>query len=223
MTITTLDVASEVSKSATFGYGGGSSDFTNLHSPDNDDTDFMANGTPTGDSRFTLDDLPSDARIVTQVESYFRWRSIVGESSSTLRPKLTTPGGTVNAGTRVLSSFVYNSFQDIFADAPAGSGWAVSDINACDIHFEKTASGGSPSSGRCTTLKLDVTWDVLPVSAILIASWLPPLIAVASHALSFIEISRILAQGKHRPSERHEFEELVAAFLRRPRFAFIGG
>ena len=220
MPLTTLELASEVSRGATWTYFGGPTNFTNLKLPD-DTANYMESGDATGDSRYTLDDLPAEAGVITLVQSRVR-AFRVGGNASTTRTRLTTAGGTVNSPTFSgwsLNPTYLNHFET-FNDAPGQTGWSVAEINAADLHYEKTAGAGG-SEHRITTLTLEVTWEPPVDGFVLFAgSWLPPLLAAASHGLAAADVVRVLCKLKHRPTGRRELARILEAFRRRPVYAF---
>lgn len=58
----------------------------------------------------------------------------------------------------------------------------------------------------------------------LLGSWLPPLLAVASHGLSLLEIDQLLDKAwPVRPhGDREELDMIGREFLRRPAYGFTG-
>ncbi len=219
MTITKLQVASDVSKDAAWTHVGGSTNYTGLQEPDDTGT-YMESDTNTGDSRFSLDNLGPTQNVINSYTSMYRSRRI-GVSNSTVRARVTTSGGTSNASTRVMSNASYAEYTDVFATAPGGGAWTLTLVNESDIHYEKTV-GGANTETRITTLLVTVDSDIATDAGYYmhLISWLPPLIAAASHALSFRDVAAILSRLKTQPSSREEFCRILDVFRVRPRYSF---
>lgn len=106
----------------------------------------------------------------------------------------------------------YDSGQQ--ATKPAGGPWTEAIVNATEIGVKAGIAG---DVARCTKLTMSVDYDVKSGGfAYLLAQWLPPLLALASHGLTKFDITRILSSLKTRPSNDEDFARIIEAFRRRP-------
>lgn len=216
MPLTALDVDGETSKSANWGYTGGSTNFTNLQLPDDDATTFMqSTGTGNGEAVFTMDDLPAAAAIVVDVTSRYRAQKASG-SDLTIHTEFRRGGDTVSASTRLITVGTYANYDDAFATAPDTGTWTIADVNNSSIIIEKTV--GANGQLNVTTLVARVNWLGFQQSqSFLLAQWLPPLLGF--YGLMKREIVFLLRNLKTIPSNAEDFAWIEAALGRRPVYA----
>lgn len=99
--------------------------------------------------------------------------------------------------------------------------WTLADINAACWDCGTGADLGV--SRRMSAAHIDI--EYVPPSggfAFLLVSWIPPLLAVASHGLLFREIAQILWSDKYRthPCFREDYMRIMEAFRRRPVYGY---
>lgn len=222
MASTDLDVASEVSKSGNFSYVGGAANFTNLQLPHDDLTTRMESTDATGDSRFTLDDLPSIAGSIISITAGHRSHQS-GASPSTVRNKLTDSGGTQN-GTSRAEVPAWTSYSDAYPTAFGSTPWTVVLVNGLDIHYQKTV-GGANTPDRVTSLWVAAIWKPkVGGFAYMVAHWATFAVGTGlfgAASLSFYsreDWAKIFRQvlGKRAYPTKDEVHALVNAMTVRP-------
>jgi hypothetical protein len=102
-----------------------------------------------------------------------------------------------------------------------GSGWTAAVINAMQLHLRSGNTGGLTTYITAANALLSY-YPATGGFAYLIAQWLPPILAVASHGLLKREIMRILSRQKHLPIHDEDFARIQEALQRRPAYGFNG-
>lgn len=103
--------------------------------------------------------------------------------------------------------------------AADGGGWTPAKFAVTQAGLRGTVDPGGWL--YCSTVYMDVTY--VPVAggfSFLLAQWLPPLFAIASHGLSKFDIGTVLSSLRTRPSSDEEFARIIEAFQRRPAYGF---
>ncbi len=103
---------------------------------------------------------------------------------------------------------------------PGGGTWVPSDFDNIAGKYEvgvRAENMGGADGIRCTTVYSVVNWEYQAGSFVyMVSSWLPPLLAVASHGLTKIDVSAILSSLKTRPSNNEDLTRILEVFKRRP-------
>lgn len=128
-------------------------------------------------------------------------------------------GGTNDDGAAQAVTTSWLDYAVDFPTAPGGGPWSLSIVNSTEVGV---LWGGGVATIRVSEIKVRVHFSLAVGGfALFVSQWLPPLIAVASHALMKREIAEILSSLRVRPSSDFEFRKLLEAFGRRPAFVFV--
>ncbi|KKK58171.1 hypothetical protein LCGC14_3047100, partial [marine sediment metagenome] len=109
------------------------------------------------------------------------------------------------------------------APRPGGGNWVPADFVENTNAFQ--FGGRIPGNAILLFPRISTLWGELDFEppaggfALFVAQWLPPLMAVASHALARSEAAMILRSLDTRPASDEDFARLLEAFRVRPRFA----
>ena len=193
-----------------------------VNSPDDDATSYIQETTNGECESYYLATPPAMAELTT-VTHRMRVKDPSGDADYCVfngRLRI-TPNATV--GTNRNSANSYTTYTEVLG-RPGGGSWSPADLSSLQVEI-CFVSSSPPNTLQCTTLNVDI--DYVPPAGGTFTfgfglSWIPPLIAVASHCLSRAEIVSILKHCKERPSRDEEFAAIQAEFLRRPRFSFLG-
>lgn len=123
---------------------------------------------------------------------------------------------------QALTTTITNYSRTALGNPVAACGaWTYADVLTAETSMHPSALGGG-ASVRVYELSVTMTYTLVPTGGFcyLIATCLPPMLAVASHGLSLRDIVNILRKEKTQPSKLEELMLLQAAFRVRPRFAF---
>ena len=187
--------------------------------PDDDGTTRIGISVLNAKQSFNMDNLPAGSASVSTVDLIARM-SESGVSAITARAFVLLSGTIVNGATRAVTS-TWTTYTDLAIARPGGGTWTPADVNAMEVGVEEDTD--SADSVLCTTLYSTVAYTVGSGDyAIFIASWLPPLLALASHGLTMVDVrhmARALRHLKHHPSNDEDFRRLLEGFRLRPRYA----
>jgi len=196
---------------------GGANKVISVNLPDDEATTRIQSTTPGDTQYFALENMPANANVINSVVQTSRASESAADASfkSRIKTGLTDIAGATNALT---TSWV--NYDDVWATAPGGETWTVALLDDTELAVEHVSDTGQFS--RVTSMYLTVVYQTDDGEQFLmfLTSWLPPLIAVASHGLGDREIAWILRKMKVRPSDKWEFQKIKRAFILRPRFVF---
>lgn len=100
-----------------------------------------------------------------------------------------------------------------------GGSFQPSDFTDTANHWWGVKLSSAPAADKAVLSEMDMDVDyAAPAGAFsfLLNSWIPPLLAVASHGLLKREIAALLSNLKIRPSSQEDFVRILEAFKRRP-------
>lgn len=183
---------------------------TNVNTDDGDTTyrEVQTSGTQ---FTCTVDNLPAEAQVITDVtvKTKVRWDGAGSQGSYFIR--IRDASSAVNDGSSKSPSTSYVLDTATFANAYDGAGWTVAKVNSLEIGIAVNGGYGA-GRGRLTYMYADVTYLTGGDFAIFVAS-LGPVVALSLHHLP--EVARYLWQRTGNlllPSEYRPFLE----YLRRP-------
>ncbi len=103
--------------------------------------------------------------------------------------------------------------------APDSSAWSVAVVNATELGTRRLGEVGKTSFHNY--INMSVVYE-LPGGgfALFVSQLIPPLLAVASHGLSKLDVSQILQRCKIRPTNDEDFARILEGFRRRPVYCF---
>ena len=130
-------------------------------------------------------------------------------------------GALTSDGALVTGTGTYQDFTELNVPRPSGGPWLPAEFFAGGTAEFGVAKGVDTNQDRVTYLEVVVTF--LPAVGGFqfgISCILPILLGVASHGLQLADLQKICSKMNYRPSHREEYEHLLAAFSRRPAYAF---
>jgi len=196
---------------------GGADKIVAVTLPDDEATTRIQATTDLFRQEYTMENMPADSNVINSFSMTTRASESAADASyrNTLVEGIARVFGSTNALT---TSWV--NYTDVFTTSPLGSTWTPAIINTVEGGVEHVTDTGQFS--RVTSLYMTVVYQTDDGEQFLmfLTSWLPPLLAVASHGLSDREIAWILRKMKVRPSDKWEFQKILRAFILRPRFMF---
>lgn len=193
-----------------------------LITSDDGDTSYVAANGATGApvaEHYGLTALPGRPALISRVEQFAKvargggtnqiYSAFLSDASGNRNIAQSAGIGT---GTYTLHSFDHSDSR------PNGGVWGLGDFVAADQYeMALEASDNDTSFTKWTYGYVEVDWSPEGGGfAFLVAQWLLPLLGVASHAVSTMEIRQLLRALRTRPTSRDEFERIKAALLRRP-------
>lgn len=219
MPSTTLKAASEGTDAA-WALGAGASKVIAVNSDDADvgyvkttDTTIVQRQT------FNHDQLPGGVAEINSHTLYNKSKRSAGVN--TRRENILRYSGNVTAGACTDPTAAYTERADADLAVPGGGTWDVNIVNATEIGVQSCNTGVGAEEVRCTYLRWVVVWTPAHGGYMwLLAGWIPPILAMASHCLSKFEIARILSSLKTRPSNDEDFARIIEAFRRRPVYGY---
>lgn len=168
----------------------GANKWTACQRPNDDVTTRIQIRTANQKQSFVMENLPSDAGIIVQVDVYAR----VGAASPYVNWRsFSRLGGTDLFYTAHAMTGSWTSWIESDVAKPGSGGWDVASVNSTEIGIELLA--GSSGWQQCTTLETDVTWQpvemgylfnttgslLLPLLArVIIQSEMPKLLRIAN-------------------------------------------
>lgn len=173
---------------------------------------------------FVMDDMPAGTAQIDSHDLKIRVRDNTGDADHCHFRSFTKIAGDEEASAdHGESPNTYTTYLKVFANNPtAGTGWTVAQVNACELGLEVT-SWDPAGSLYCTALwSMTVYQPESDGAPWLLMQWLPPILAVASHALMKSEIVQILSRLKIQPATDQDFAWIRAALQRRPSWHFQG-
>lgn len=187
-----------------------------VRAPDDDATTMISVSTINAKQSFTLDAFAGGYNAtITDIATFRRTRENGSDSAIACRTYLTLGGNTTNG---TANSPVGTTWLDTTETAwarPGGGTWTAADFDGTsattEIGVEETTD--SANSIQVTTLNLTVTYTPFAGGfALWVGAMLPPLLVVASHGLSNLEIAKITRRSlRHWPTHPLEFEAIRAA------------
>lgn len=170
---------------------------------------------------YYVDALPSSAVAVTQVDVWVRVRKNNGTNRAYGSWHLS--GSDLNTTSFASAGGGWTTISETSIARPGGGSWTTADFPGGSagaevglMDWQSDATGSSD----ITKGSLTVTYTVAAGGfAFLLAQWLPPLLTVASHALSSFDIRLALSNFswlRHMPSNREDFEKIKEALVVRP-------
>lgn len=194
---------------------------TNVQTDDGDTTYRTQSSAVSVADTFQVDALPAgEADTVTNVDAAAKARrSAGGTTRINVRWR---NGGSGSDGATQIDSASYTLVTETAVARPGGGSWVPSDFDGgagAECGYVTTNTGVGDTT-RATWCYFDVTWTYFPSGGFvwLLSSWLPPLLAVASHGLTKLDVITILRSMKTRPSSDEDVRRLLEAFAVRPRF-----
>lgn len=194
-----------------------------LINSDDGDTSYVAANGGTGvpvAEHYGLTALSGRPALISRVEQFTKVAR-AGGTNQIYSAFLSTPGGTRNiaqSASVVSGTYTLHNFLHTFSK-PGGGTWGVGDfvtVGQYEMAAEASDNAGA-SFVKWTYGYVEVDWSPEGGGfAFLVAQWLLPLLGLASHGVSFEEITRALRSLRTRPCFREEFEMVQAALLRRP-------
>ena len=194
---------------------GGANKTASVNLPDDEATTRIQSTTDSDEQSFVLEDMPADANVINSAVVTARASESAANASMAIEA---WQGVASTAGSEIALT---TSWVDYTMTPPQATFTnTVALINSLEIGVQHITDTGQFS--RVTSLYLTVVYQTDDGEQFLmfLTSWLPPLLAVASHGLSVGDISRILRKMKNRPSDKWEFQKILRAFILRPRFMF---
>ena len=194
---------------------GGANKTASVNLPDDEATTRIQSTTDSDNQSFALEDMPADANVINSAIITARASESAADASMAIKAwqGVGSSAGSTIALTTSWVDYTHTPNQALFTNT-------VALINSLEIGVLHVTDTGQFS--RVTSLYLTVVYQTDDGEQFLmfLTSWLPPLLAVASHGLSVGDISRILRRMKVRPSDKWEFQKIREAFILRPRFMF---
>lgn len=183
---------------------------------DDDDAKYIYTEDMNKTARFTHGGMPPAASITSH---YIRnkCRRSAGANGTKINNLLYYAGNTSDED-KGAPAANYTNYTSSNLAVPGGGTWTSGIVNATKIGISTWFAGGDQI--RDTYMYWSVTY--VPISGgymWLLAGWLPPLIAMASHCLSKSDILTVLSSLKVQPSSREDFARIIEAFRRRPVWA----
>ncbi len=165
--------------------------------------------------------LPLNAAVIKNVNFEARCNSAGGSGASAGVMLPQNSGGTYYNQVAWITVPAFSTKNNNLANNPHTiRQWTPGEINAMGLRFFR--AGDIALTKSCSAINVRVTWEEeVGGFALFVSSWLPPLLAVASHGLLIREIVSILARLSTRPSSERELRKLREAFEVRPRFCFV--
>jgi len=194
---------------------GGANKTASVNLPDDEATTRIQSTTDSDEQSFVLEDMPADANVINSAVVTARASESAANASMAIEA---WQGVASTAGSEIALT---TSWVDYTMTPPQATFTnTVALINSLEIGVQHITDTGQFS--RVTSLYLTVVYQTDDGEQFLmfLTSWLPPLLAVASHGLSVGDISRILRKMKNRPSDKWEFQKILRAFILRPGFMF---
>lgn len=167
-------------------------------------------------ARFVHGGMPPAASITTHFLRN-KCRRSAGVNGTKIN-NLLYKGGVSTLEDKGVPAAGYTNYDSTDLAVPGGGTWSSSIVNQTKIGISTWAVDGDTI--RDTYMFWAVTY--VPTSGghmWLLAQWLPPILAVASHCLTKLEIARVLSSLKIQPSDKEDFARIIEAFRRRPRWA----
>ena len=179
------------------------------------DTTYITSSTAAQRQAYTLQAKPAMAAL-NQVDTSSRARKTGGvdeQYQNFIRLGGTDSDGSANSPTGSYALLTTSAWS-----RPGGGSWAPVDLDTLEIGNRRGVANGGEI--RVTEKYCTVDYTA-PAGGFnwLLTCWLPPLVAVASHAITRREIAAALSCLKIRPSSDEEFARLLEAFLVRPAYA----
>lgn len=192
--------------------------------PDDDLTSCVAKASASGSQNFYYDAIDALAAYIVSVQFCLRGWKYASAGGGGIDHIWEFSGGSISdCGV----NHTPGSWSDICHSNiahPDSGVWAPADFDGSSTSLMAGVQAANMAAGdgvRVTTLYLSVEYLYAADGfALFVSQWLPPILAVASHGLMKHEIIEILGRIKNRPSNREDFDRLLEAFRRRPRFAF---
>jgi hypothetical protein len=199
--------------------GAGADKVVAVNLPDDDNTSYVLRSVVNDRQSYTIDDLPP-TEYISDVSIYSRCR-LTASGNEDFNHFFRLNGTDLDYATKTETDTTYTDYSDLGVARPGGGPWGAKDfppITQIELGIKKGAGG---STGvRCTTLYTNVTYTP-PAGDFLwiVSTWIPPLMAVASHGLIRDEMVAALKHLRIRPASREDLSRLFEAFFRRPRFS----
>lgn len=227
MPVTRLDPTAEGGRTDWNVEFGGLSKWASVTWPHDDMATTIAMADAGGAQNFMLDPLPAWACAVTRVDSTLRGYIYAGAGHH-FKCWYEFWGGAVASCGFAHVDVVWATLTHTNWARPGGGSWLPADFGptsgVCIEQMVQMNAAGAGDGTRVTTMCTNATWTYASTgTGFLIASWLPPLLAVASHALMKSEIVKILQGLKTRPSDKRDFTQILEAFRVRPKYFFGPG
>lgn len=202
---------------------GGTSNWQAL-TTDDGDTSRHQSDTANADASFQVEAIPLAAAVITRVEVFDKlyWAGQAHNGAAFMRLPAV---GAVVGNTWSVTGTPYDMYSwDFISNRPGGGSWTPEDLiggaNGAQPGCRCTTSTGTGTL-RWTYMYMEIDWLGAGGFALFVSQWLPPLLAVASHGLSKLDMAKILRNLKTRPSSDEDFARLLNAFKVRPVYGRI--
>lgn len=193
-----------------------------LINSDDDDTSYIKIAVDLQRDSYGLTALPNVIASISRVEISGMLARTTGGSPNG-RFFMRSSGGTDGSLSSLfsISSGTYALKQETDFGRPGGGSWGPGDFDVADDYEMGVYSDGiGAGDTKCSFMYTEVDWSHVTGGFMwLLGMWIPPFMAVASHAVSFREIARFFSDFKTRPNCGREFEIIQRELLRRPVYA----
>jgi hypothetical protein len=191
MPLTTIEANAEGERTA-YILGAGANKVVAVNYPHDDAVTFIERGSANGTQTYKTASLPSGAAVLQKVDSIMKGMRYSANASQRCYQEF-NGGASQDCGVDHDPGVTWTAQWHGDINRPGGGAWQVADIGngANCLRLGVKATCDATGGVRCTSLWFDVHWLYGAGGfALHVASWLPPLLAVASHAVSQAELVR---------------------------------